>query len=333
MATGIMNFKSYNFETRSKGGEIEKGINEGGLWALKKHNEREHLDFTQETKFVKSKFSGNDNIDLKKSQDNIYYKRLKKSDIEELEKKQTRKNGVGAFSIVFDFQDLKKEVKDHFGKMRNDKKSYAEIFKKIIDDFLEKEGISERFEILESVLHLDEENPHFHILFSGWDKKENKWGYNDFISPKTAPRIAKDKKGEVIYQKEPRGKNKGKFKLDKNGNKIPKTIQSRTSRMQEFQDKWGEHLEKRTKSKLSNKKSKKSMLHFSQSVYKEFPKEVKEELKELRKLEKIYYAANEYEKQKMENNFLTRLMKFNRVALKISDKINNSSTKQQKIKI
>jgi hypothetical protein len=314
-----------------KGGETIKGINDGGLWALSKHNERKELDFTQETKFIKSKHSNNDNIDLSRSKDNIYYKNLTPEAVKNLEKKQKRKNGVGAFSMVFDFQDLRQNTIENFGKIVEGKnKSNAQVFKKLIEEFLKEQGISERFEMLEMVLHLDEKNPHYHILFSAWDNKKNDWGYNEFFSPKGEPQIVKDKKGEIIYLKENRGKNRGKFKLDSNGNKIPKTERIRKSKVQDFQNAWGEFLEKKTKNQISNKKEFSSMLSYTNSVYREFTKEQKEKLEELRKKEKQYYSSTPEQQQKNKNIFLRELAEFNSIALEVSKKVQSKKINKYK---
>jgi hypothetical protein len=322
MATAVMNLKSFNFQTMTKKGEIIKGINDGGLWALSKHNERKELDFKQETKFIKSKHSNNDNIDLNRSKDNIYYKNLTPAAVKDLEDKQKRKNGVGAFSLVFDFQDLRQDTIKNFGKIINGKnKSNATMFKNLILEFLEEQGISERFEILEMALHLDEKNPHFHLLFSAWDNKKNDWGYNDFFSPKGEPQIVKDKKGEIIYLKENRGKKRGEFKLDENGNKIPKTERIRTSKVQQFQDSWGQFIETKSKNMIKNKKEFSSMLSYTNSVYREFTEQQKEKLEKLRQKEKQYYTSSAEYKKKNKMEFLRELAEFNNEALEVSNRV------------
>lgn len=324
MATAIMHIENFNFSTMKKNGEIRRGISEGGLFALSKHNERTELDFTQENKFIKSKKSNNEHIDKTKSQDNIYYKKLSGKAVAALEEKKVRKNGVGAFSLVFDFQDLKDESISDFGK------NHSQKFKNLIDEFLEKFGITERFEILENVLHLDEKNPHFHFVFSAWDNKKNEWGYNEFFNSISEPEIVKDKNGEVLYQIENRGAKKGKFKLDEFGNKIPKTKKIYKSKIQDFQNEWKSFIEEKTKNKISNKKEFSSMLAFTNSVYREFTKEQKAKLTELRQMEKVYYASSDENKKINKNKFLMELVKFNDVALEISDRLNNNKLNKNK---
>jgi len=131
--------------------------------------------------------------------------------------------------------------------------------------------------------HNDEKNPHFHLTFSAYNKQKQDWGYNEFFSPIVAqePII---KNGEAIYQKYNRGKQRGEYKLDNEGNKVPKTQAVRKSILQNLQDDWNDFLVKHNQP-YRNKKQFSSLLQYGKGTWKSFSQETKEKVYEIRKKE------------------------------------------------
>lgn len=271
--TAVLRIETINFATLSKGGKVIKGIDDGGLYGLQKHNNRTEYNLDYE---VKSKRTTN--IDKSKSKHNHYFKKLTSNKIETLKNIPHRKNQVGAFQMVFDFQDLTDSQKDKF---RNEQ--YAKQKLKMILTFLKQQGILEKFNLLEAVLHNDEKNPHLHLCFSSIDNNTNNWGYNEFFSPIVDNKIVK-KNGEVLYQKHNRGKLKGKYKLDSNGNKIPKTQAVRANNIQKLQDDWDNFLLVNDLG-YRNKKEYSSILQFPKLLWRKFDEQLREKIYAIRKKE------------------------------------------------
>lgn len=233
LMTAVLRFEKRNFaNTIEKNGGALLGIDAGSLYALKNHNERIELSNRFE---VRSK--RRTNIDAEKSSDNIVYKTMTSESIEKIKKQEHRANTVGAFELVFDFQDLTKGERENFD---------PDHYKAIIGEFLGYYGISERFEIIGLVFHQDEQNFHYHAVFSGFDLIAQKFAVNDFFNPKGADN-------------------------------------RRINGLQKLQDSWGEFLQAH---KLRHKKKHKSALRFSNYVYRQFDKETKDRIKLLRRAEK-----------------------------------------------
>ena len=76
--TAVLRFEKRNFADKITTQGIVKGISNGSLIALKKHTERQELLQSME---VKSKQATN--IDTSLSHHNIYYEKMKYSDIQE----------------------------------------------------------------------------------------------------------------------------------------------------------------------------------------------------------------------------------------------------------
>lgn len=277
--TAVLRFEKRNFADKITTDGIQRGIDKGGLIALKNHNERELINSRME---VKSKQSENINTSL--SMRNIYFKKMRIDEIKEIKSTPHRENGVGAFEMVFDFQDLTEEDREVFDVLKH---------KQLIESYLESIGVSQRFKILSFVYHTDEfaGNPHFHIVFSGIDKKSGTFGVNEFFNPKSkTSEIETDKDGNVIYLIENRGKQKGLPKLDANGNKIPKLKKIARNGTQWLQDTWSEHLAI-TKSGYFHMKEFTSVLNFSKGVWRRFDKKTKERVLLIREAEKMRIQA------------------------------------------
>lgn len=225
----------------TKDGTI-KGVDSGGLYALKKHNEREEISSHYE---VKSKRA--DHINPAKSDANIYYKRMTSEEIKRIQKAEHRANAVGAFEFVFDFQDLSNSERENFD---------AEAHKKLIEEFFEASGITQKFDLLSFVFHSDEKNPHFHAIFSGQDKTQN-----------------------------------GKFLVNDHFNKL-RADGSRENGTQLLQDAWAEHLEANANN-YKNKKEFISALGFSNGIYRRFDKATKERIDLIREAEKLFIRAKQ----------------------------------------
>jgi hypothetical protein len=272
--TAVLRFEKRNFADKITTDGIQRGIDKGGLIALKNHNEREQINSRME---VKSKQSENINTSL--SGRNIYFKKMRIDEIKEIKNTHHRENGVGAFEMVFDFQDLIEEEREAFDVIKH---------KQLIENYLESANIPQHFKILSFVYHADEfaGNPHFHIIFSGIDKQTGTFGVNEFFNPKaTSTEIETDKDGNAIYLIENRGKRKGLPKLDADGNKIPKLKKISRNGTQWLQDTWSEHLTA-SGSKYFNMKEFTSVLNFTKGVWRRFDKETKERVLLIREVEK-----------------------------------------------
>lgn len=275
--TAVLRFEKRNFADKITTDGIQRGIDKGGLIALKNHNERELINSRME---VKSKQSENINTSL--SMRNIYFKKMRIDEIKEIKSTPHRENGVGAFEMVFDFQDLTEEEREVFDVLKH---------KQLIEGYLESLGVSQRFKILSFVYHADEKNPHFHIVFSGIDTQSGTFGVNEFFNPiSTTSEIETDQDGNVIYLIENRGKRKGLPKLDADGNKIPKLKKTARNGTQWLQDTWSEYLAI-TKSGYFNMKEFTSVLNFSDGVWRRFDKKTIARIYLFREAEKMRIQA------------------------------------------
>lgn len=275
--TAVLRFEKRNFADKITTDGIQRGIDKGGLIALKNHNERELINSRME---VKSKQSENINTSL--SMRNIYFKKMRIDEIKEIKNTPHRENGVGAFEMVFDFQDLTEEESEVFDVIKH---------KQLIENYLESANISQHFKILSFVYHSDEKNPHYHIIFSGLNKKTGTFGVNEFFNPKAiSTEIQTDKDGNTIYLIENRGKRKGLPKLDANGNKVPKLKKIARNGTQWLQDTWSEHLTT-SNSGYFNMKEFTSVLNFTKGVWRRFDKETKDRILLIREAEKMRIQA------------------------------------------
>ncbi|MDD3009338.1 MAG: hypothetical protein PHQ70_10785 [Arcobacter sp.] len=298
--TCVMRIETINFATLNRGGQSVKGINDGGLYGLMKHNNREEINTSYE---VKSKRATN--IDTAKSKYNHYFKKLTTLKIEKLKQIPKKKlDTAGAFQVVFDFQDLPEIERAKFFN-----EDYSKDKAKLILAFLKEQGILEEFELLEMVLHLDEKNPHFHLCFSAFSNSKSKFAYNEFFSPIVDYEPVLDKNGNNIFKKINRGKNKGKYELDEQGEKILKTVPIRKSILQTLQNSFNDFLIK-NQTPYRNKKEFTSLLQFPKSVWHKFPDDLKQKIYDIREKEKIMNMQrkkqnkNEYEKSRKELVYL-----------------------------
>lgn len=272
--TSVLSLKFYSFANNKNG---ERGILSGCLSALSRHNNRQEINTKLE---IKRKQQTAINEEL--SHNNVVVKRLDYSKIDEIKQQQkdtnTRKNGVGSFSLVFDFKEQDKAEFD------------IQAHNELINQYLKSIGLLERFELLEFVWHFDEKSIHCHLQFSGYDQLENKFAVNDFFSPKGEPEPAKDKQGNIIYKKIANGKDRGKYQLDENGNKIPKMEARRRNGTQWLQNEYASYLE-HNEFIYTNKKEFSSMLQFSNGVWRNFEDETKEAVYYFRDLENLYFET------------------------------------------
>jgi len=272
--TAVLSLKFYSFANNKNG---ERGILNGCLTALSRHNLRMEINNRHEIKRKQQTV-----INEKLSHNNIVVKGLDYSKIDTIKqhKKETntRKNGVGAFSLVFDFKNQEKEEFD------------TQAHNLLIKEYLADIGLSDKFELLEFVWHMDEKSIHCHLLFSGYDKQQNKFVVNDFFSPKGEPKAIKDKQGNTIYKKIANGKNRGKFDLDSNGDKIPKMQAKRRNGTQWLQDEFASYL-KENDFIYSNKKEFSSMLQFPNGIWRKFDDATKEAVYYFRELENLYFET------------------------------------------
>ena len=298
--TCVMRIETINFATLNRSGELVKGINDGGLHGLMKHNNREEINTNYE---VKSKRATN--IDILKSKYNYYFKKLTNQKIEKLKQLPKKKiDTAGAFQVVFDFQDLPEIERSKFFN-----EDYSKDKAKLILAFLKEQNILQEFELLEMVLHLDEKNPHFHLCFSAFSNSKSKFAYNEFFSPIVSYEPVLDKNGNNTFKKINRGKNKGKYELDEQGERILKTVPIRKSILQSLQNYFNDFLIK-NQTPYRNKKEFTSLLQFPKSVWHKFPDTLKQKIYDIREKEKIMNIQrkkqnkNEYEKIRKELVYL-----------------------------
>jgi len=272
--TAVMSLKFYSFANNRNG---ERGILNGCLSALSRHNLRMEINNRHEIKRKQQTV-----INVEESKNNIIVKGLDYSKIDTIKQQQkktkTRKNGVGAFSLVFDFKNQDKEGFD------------TTAHNELIKQYLSEIGLSDKFELLEFVWHFDEKSVHCHLLFSGYDRHNEKFLVNDFFSPKGEPEPVKDKKGNIIYKKIANGKDRGKYELNANSEKVPKMQAKRRNGTQWLQDKFASFLEENNFI-YTNKKEFSSMLQFPNSIWRGFDKTTQEAVYYFRELENLYYKV------------------------------------------
>jgi len=227
--TAVLSLKFYGFANKKNG---ERGILNGCLSALSRHNLRMEINNKYEIKRKQQTV-----INQEQSKNNKIVKGLDYSKIDTIKQQQkstkTRKNGVGAFSFVFDF---KEQDKEEFN---------IEAHNELIKEYLSDIGLSDKFELLEFVWHMDEKSIHCHLLFSGYDQDKEKFSVNDFFSPKGESEPMRDKQGNTIYKKVANGKDRGKYILE-NGHKVPKLQAKRRNGAQWLQDEFSSYLKKTT---------------------------------------------------------------------------------------
>ena len=286
--TAVLSLKFYSFANNKNG---ERGILNGCLSALSRHNLRMDINKRYE---IKRKQQTVINSEL--SNQNVVMKGWDYAKIDTIKKQQketnTRKNGVGAFSLVFDF---KNQDKAEF-----DTKAHNEL----INEYLSDIGLSDKFELLEFVWHFDEKSIHCHLLFSGYDKQEQKFLVNDFFSPKGEPEPIRDKEGNIVYKKIANGKDRGEHLLE-DGQKVPKMEAKRRNGTQWLQDEFSAYLTANN-FVYSNKKEFGSMLQFPNGIWRAFNEETKEAVYYFRELENLYY---ETKKQNPRNKILETIHK------------------------
>ena len=275
--TCVMRIETINFATLTRGGRVVKGIDEGGMHGLMKHNNRDEINTEFE---VKSKRATN--IHRCKSKYNQYFKKLTHKKIEKIKSlPKKKKDTAGAFQMVFDFQDLPQSERSKF---KNEQ--YSKNKAKLILAFLKEQGILDEFELLEIVLHkFDEKNPHFHLCFSAFSNSKSKFAYNEFFSPIIDNEPVLDKNGLNVFKKINRGKNKGNYELNCNGDKILKTRPKRKSILQALQNSFNDFLIK-NQTPYRNKKEFTSLLQFQKSVWYKFDENLKQKIYDIRETER-----------------------------------------------
>jgi len=289
--TAVMTIQPITFNTKSISGKKVKGIDKGGLYGLMKHNNREEYFDEYEVKTKR-----NTHIDTSKEHLNHYFKKMDASKIEKLKSILHRKNQRGAFQMVFSFQDLDVDEANQFYN-----KEFAKDKAKLIIEFLKQEGIIERFELLDLVCHNDEgmqggntQHPHFHLTFSAFDKINKDWGYKDFFSP-TVGQKPMVRNGEIQYKKVKNGKDRGKFVLDSDGNKVPKMKDIEAPIFQKLQDDWNDFLIAKNQP-YRNKKEFTSLIQLPNSIWRKLTPEKKQEVYKIRKLQnkidRAYFNGN-----------------------------------------
>lgn len=297
--TCVMRIETINFATLTRGGEVVKGIDEGGMHGLMKHNNREEINSSYE---VKSKRATN--INRTKSSHNQYFKKLTNKKIQKIKSLPIKKKDtVGAFQMVFDFQDLPESERQKF---YNEK--YSKQKAKLILAYLKEQRVLDEFDLLEVVLHLDEKNPHFHLCFSAFSNTKSKFAYNEFFTPIIDNEPVLDKDGNMTFKKINRGKNKGKYELDENGDKILKTRVVRKSILKTLQDSFNDFLIKNNTT-YRNKKEFTSLLQFPKSVWHQFDESLKQKIYNIREKERLMNMQRkkknkEYEETRKELVFL-----------------------------
>ena len=271
--TSVLSLKFYSFANNTNG---DRGISNGCLTALSRHNLRMEINKRYEIKRKQQTV-----INEEQSKNNVVVKGLDYSKIDEIKQQQkdtkTRKNGVGSFSLVFDFKEQNKAAFD------------TQTHNELIEQYLQDIGLLARFELLEFVWHLDEKSIHCHLLFSGFDKIQEKFAVNDYFSPKGEPEPIRDKDGNVIYKKIANGKDRGKFEL-KDGEKVPKMEAKRRNGTQWLQDEYSAYLE-HNEFIYSNKKEFSSMLQFPNGIWRNFDEKTKDAIYYFRDLENLYFET------------------------------------------
>ncbi len=298
--TAVMTIQPITFNTKTISGKIVKGIDKGGLYGLMKHNNREeYLDEYE----VRTKQTTH--IDTKKEHLNYYFKKMDASKIEKLKSIPHRANQRGAFQMVFSFQDLEVDEANKFYD-----KGFAKDKAKLIIEFLKQEGITDRFDLLDLICHNDEgmfgntQHPHFHLTFSAFDKINKDWGYKNFFSP-TVGQKSMVKNGEIQYKKVKNGKDRGKFILDNDGNKVPKMKDIEAPIFQHLQDSWNDFLIAKNQP-YRNKKEFTSLIQLPSFIWKKLTPKKKQEVYKIRKLQnkmdRAYFNDNmkQYESLKKE---------------------------------
>jgi len=269
--TSILSLKFYNFSNNRNG---ERGILNGCLTGLSRHNLREGVNNVYEIKRKQQTV-----INKEESKNNIVVKSLDYSKIDEIKQQQkdtnTRKNGVGAFSLIFDFKNQDKSEFD------------VAAHNELIEQYLKDIGLSDKFELLEFVWHFDEKSIHCHLLFTGFDNSKGKFLVNDFFSPKGEPTPKKDTKGNIIYKKIANGKKRGEYEL-LNGQRVPKMEAKRRNGTQWLQNEYEAYL-KHNDYLYTNKKEFSSLLQFKNSIWRSFTDETKEAVYYFRELEELYH--------------------------------------------
>jgi len=268
--TAVLRIQKINFGDKQESSKVVRGIQNGGLIALKLHNERKDVNVRLE---MKSKQATH--IDEARSNKNLYFKELSFSEIIKLKQKEHRNNSVGAFEMVFDFQDLTESEHENFDPIKH---------KSLIDKFIKEHEKISNFDIISFTYHADEKNNHFHVQFSGWNENSCSFNFNEIFNPKVQGDAMLDKDGNQIYIKHNRGKLRGEYKLDENGEKIKKFQMVRENGTQKLQDTWAVHL-KENGNKYTHKKAFTSVLHFSKSVWNKFEENTRKQKYLIREME------------------------------------------------
>ena len=271
-STVVLNYMKWNMRDKQMAnGTTQKGVANGSLYGLAKHNHRTEIRNNYE-----HKINAGSNIDESKSQLNVYIKKMTSDDINKIKEqaKTASKNVAAVFSLVFDFKDEEPEGFD------------VEKHTELIELYLERSGISEEYEMIDLCFHGDEiANSHFHATFSGYSKTQNKFNINSFFEPELGVPIL-DKDGEIIYKKHNRGKLKGQFMLDDEGEQIPK--RQKLSATQFFQDTWEEFLEEEAPN-YQHDRDFASFFYYTKGIYMKFSPEEKERINVVREAERNYH--------------------------------------------
>ena len=269
--TAILRIQKINFGDKYLDSRLVRGIDNGGLIALHKHHTRTDINVRLE---MKSKQATN--IDETKSHNNVYFETLTYKDIDTLKRREHRTNSVGAFEMVFDFQDLTEEENKNFDIHKH---------KELIDNFIKEQSDLKGFKLLSYVFHADEKNNHFHLTFSGWNDSYNSFNFNEVFNPKIQGDPLLDKNGNNIYKKHNRGKLKGQEMLDEFGNKLKKFNTTRENGTQKLQDNWGNYLKTNSK-RYSHKKDFTSVLQYSKGIWRKLDNTTKDKIFFIREMEK-----------------------------------------------
>lgn len=268
--TAVLRIQKMNFGDKQEASKLVRGIHSGSLVAIKRHNERTDINVQLE---MKSKQATH--IDESRSNRNLYFKEMNFYAIDSLKRKSHRLNSVGAFEMVLDFQDLTEYEIENFDAIKH---------KSLIDKFINEHEKINNYKILSYSLHLDEKNPHFHIVFSGWNDNSNAFDFNEVFNPKVQGETMLDKNGNQIYMKHNRGKLQGEYQLDENGEKIKKYHMLRENGTQKLQNDWALHL-KENEDKYTHKKAFTSVLHFTKSIWNRFEENTKQKVYLIREME------------------------------------------------